>query len=574
MLYFGYRNQYGITNAEQFRTDSARPDGPERGTTLNTAQHLTGRMAVKVTKESSSSTEVTLNIEMDVADEDPFIDRSYRRTVNRLQIPGFRKGKAPRTIVENYVGRIALVQEALDFMIPETLNQALQDEDLQAFVEPRVEVLELEPVSFKATIPLEPSVDLGDFHRLRLEKEPVEIEDEQVDEALERLRQESAPWEPASRPVQFGDLLNLNVLGSMAGEQLVNDEGVDYIPQTENVLPFPGFAVYLEGMAEGEDKQFTLTVPEDYPRPEYAGQDVAFRVEVLSVKEKQLPELDDEFAKGVGEGFESMEALREHVLGRITDEAQSQADYAFQERSFAALLEDATIHASDLLVEREIQNLQEERERMLRNQRLDLDTYLSYVGKTQEEFQEELRPVAEDRLNRMLVVRKLAQEEAIEVGPEEVQEEVELMIGSSSEENAAAMRRVLNSESTLDSIRASLLNRKVMERLVEIVRDTDGEASAPDAEVESGEDSSELDSSVSAELDNESDENSENDAAGAAAGTAENAADQPADQPAGETDEAEASDSTTGTAWADPINPDSSETEESGSNEGAEPDAK
>ena len=556
MLYFGYRNQYGITYAEQCRTDSARLDGPERGTTLNTAQHLTGRMAVKVTKESSSSTEVTLNIEMDVADEDPFIDRSYRRTVSRLQIPGFRKGKAPRTIVENYVGRIALVQEALDFMIPETLNQALQDEDLQAFVEPRVEVLELEPVSFKATIPLEPSVDLGDFHRLRLEKEPVEIEDEQVDDVLERLRQESAPWEPATRPVQFGDLLNLNVLGSMAGEQLVNDEGVDYIPQTENVLPFPGFAVYLEGMAEGEDKEFTLTVPEDYPRPEYAGQAVAFRVEVLSIKEKQLPELDDEFAKGVGEGFESMEALREHVLGRITDEAQSQADYAFQERSFAALLEDATINASDLLVEREIQNLQEERERMLRNQRLDLDTYLGYVGKTQEEFQEELRPVAEDRLNRMLVVRKLAQEEAIEVGPEEVQEEVELMIGSSTEENAVAMRRVLNSESTLDSIRASLLNRKVMERLVEIVQDTDGdtdqdkdgEAPAPDAEGEIGEDSSELDSSVSAELDNESGENSENDAAGAAAGTAKNAADQPADQPAGETDEAEASDSTTGTA--------------------------
>ncbi len=435
-------------------------------------------MAVKITKESSSPTEITLNIEMDTADEDPYIDRSYRRTVGRLNIPGFRKGKAPRSIVENYIGRTALLQEALDFMIPETLNQALQKEELQAFVEPRVEVTELEPVSFTATIPLEPTVSLGDFYNLRLEKEPVEITDEQVSQVLERLRAEAAPWEPVSRPVQFGDLLNLNVLGSIASEQLVNDVGVDYIPQPENVLPFPGFAAYLEGMSEGQQKNFILTVPEDYPRPEYAGQDVAFQVETLSIKEKRLPELDDEFAKGVGEGFESLAALRAHVQERITDEAQSQSDYEFQERSLASLLENATISASDLLLEREIRNLQQERERMLRNQRLDLDTYLSYVGKTEAEFQEELRPAAIDRLNRMLVVRKLAQQEEIEVAPEEVQEEVDSMIASSSEENAAAMRRALNSADTQESIRASLLNRKVMQRLVEIVQGQGTEAAA------------------------------------------------------------------------------------------------
>ena len=435
---------------------------------------------MKITKEASSPTEITLSVEMDAADEDPYIDRSYRRTVGRLQIPGFRKGKAPRSIVENYVGRIALVQEALDFMIPETLNQALQDEELQAFVEPRVEVLELEPVSFKATVPLEPAVDFGDFYSVRLEKEPVEITDEQVDQVLERLQTESAPWEPVSRPVQFGDLLNLNVQGSMGGEEVVNDEGVDYIPQAENVLPFPGFAPYLEQMVEGERKDFTLTVPEDYPRPEYAGQDVVFQVEVLSVKEKRLPELDDEFAKGVGEGYESLEALRAHVLERITDEAQSQSDYEFQERSLVALLENATISASDLLLEREIQNLQQERERMLRNQRLDLDTYLSYVGKTEEEFREELRPAAAERLNRMLVVRKLAQEEEIAVSPEEVQEEIDSMLASSSEENAEAMRRVFSAEDTRDSIRASLLNRKVMQRLVEIVQGLEAGAGAED----------------------------------------------------------------------------------------------
>lgn len=437
---------------------------------------------MKVTKESSSPVEVILNVELDATDEDPFIDRSYRRTVGRLNIPGFRKGKAPRSIVESYVGRVALVQEALDFMIPETLNRALQDEEVQAFVEPRVEVTELEPVSFKATVPLEPSVDLGDFYSIRLEKEPVEISDEEVDRVLERIRRDMAPWEPVTRAVQFGDLLNLSVEGEMDGEVLVNDQEIDYIPETTNVLPFPGFAEHLEGMEEGEHKDFTVTVPEEYPRAEYAGKDVAFKVDVLSIKEKALADLDDEFAKGVGEGFDDMEALRSHILERVTSEAEAQSNYAFQQQSMESLLESATISASDLLLEREIENMQEERERMLRNQRLDMDTYLAYVGKTEEEFHEELRPQAQDRLNRQLVVRQLAQAEELEVSDEEIQEEIETMVAGATDENQEAMRRTLNSESMTESIRSSLMSQKVMNRLMEIVQGLEPGAGVADAE--------------------------------------------------------------------------------------------
>ena len=463
---------------------------------------------MKVIKESSSPVEVILNVEMDATDEDPFIDRSYRRTVGRLNIPGFRKGKAPRSIVESYVGRVALVQEALDFMIPETLNRALQDEEIQAFVEPRVEVTELEPVSFKATVPLEPTVDLGDFYSVRLEKEPVEISDEEIEQVLERIRRDMAPWEPVTRAVQFGDLLNLNVEGEMDGETLVNDQEIDYIPETTNVLPFPGFAEHLEGMEEGEHKDFTVTVPEDYPRPEYAGKDIAFKVDVLSIKEKALADMDDEFAKGVGEGFDDMEALRSHILERVTSEAEAQSNYAFQEQSMNTLLESATISASDLLLEREIESMQEERERMLRNQRLDMETYLSYVGKTEEEFQEELRPLAADRLNRMLVVRKLAQAEELEVSAEEIQEEIETMVAGATDENQAAMRRTLNSEGMTESIRSSLMNQKVMNRLMEIVQGLEpGAAAVAEDQAEAEESDTETETAVEAEASQAEQEN-------------------------------------------------------------------
>jgi trigger factor len=434
---------------------------------------------VKVTKESVTPTEVTLSIELDSEDEDPFIDRSYRRTVNRVQIPGFRRGKAPRSIVESYLGRTALLQEALEFMIPETLDKAMKDEDLQAFAEPQVELLEIEPVSFKAVVPLEPLVDLGDYRSIHVEREPVEITDTQVDEVIERLRRESAPWEPIDRPAQFGDLLSLDVKGTIEGEEVVNDQGVDYIPQENNVLPFPGFSNYLEGMTEGQEKDFTLTIPEDYPRPQYASKECQFQVKVLSIKQKQLPELDDEFAKGVGEGYDSLEALRNHIKERLTEEAEAAATQELEEKSLTELLNKASIQASQMLYQRELEMMQQERERALRNQRLDMDTYLSFIGKTEEEFQEQMRPRAEERLTRYLVLRKLAQEEGIEVSPEEVQEEVDSLV-SSAGETAAQLRRVLSSENARENIRVSLLNRKVIKRLVEIVQGPKAEAGAAD----------------------------------------------------------------------------------------------
>jgi len=452
---------------------------------------------VKVTTESSNPTEIILNIALDAADEEPFIDRSYRRTVGNLAIPGFRKGKAPRSVVESHVGRQALLREALDYMIPETLNRVMQEQELRAFIEPQVEMLEWEPVAFKAVIPLEPAVDLGDFRQLRLEKEPPEITEAQVDLVIERLRRESAPWEPVSRPAQFGDLLTLNVRGEMDGEEIINDSAVDFIPQPGNVLPFPGFAQHLEGLLEGVPKDFVVVIPEDYPRPEFAGKEIFFAATALAIKEKNLPAADDEFAKGVEEGFETMAALRTEMAARLGAEAQAQVDYAFQERTLATVLEQSTVDLSDLVIGREVQGIVEERDRMLRNQRLDLETYLTYVGKTPEEFQEELRPEAIDRLRRTLVMRQLAKEESIAVTSEEVQAEVAEMLENTAEENLEAMRRALYSDETLVSIQNAILTRKTMARLVAIVQglaetdetesdtETDTDTAAADSDQES-----------------------------------------------------------------------------------------
>ena len=437
---------------------------------------------MQVTRESDSSTEVTLNISMDAEDEEPFLNRSYRRLAGRVRIPGFRPGKAPRSVVESHLGRETLVQEALEFMIPESLDQVLREHEIRAFAEPQLEVLDLEPVSYKAVVPLEPEVDLGEFRSIHLlTPAPVEIGEEDINRVLESLQYESAPWEPAERPVAFGNLVTLNVKGTIAGEDAIDDEGVDYVPAMDNNLPLPGFSVYLEGMSEGQEKEFTLSVPEDYPQESYAGKDCRFQVEVVAIKEKRLPDLDDEFAKGVRDGFENMEALSEHIRERLTEEGEANAQRDLERSILEEVKKVASIHASELIYQREMDSIREDHERTLRNQQLDMDTYLRFVGQTEEEWHEQLRPQAEDRLATFLVMKKLAEQEDLEVQSEEIDSEIDRLMENSAAETAESFKRVLNTEDSRESIRTSLLNRKVLARLVEIVS-TEKDADADDSE--------------------------------------------------------------------------------------------
>jgi trigger factor len=436
---------------------------------------------LNVTKDSVTTTEITLTIAMDTDDEEPFLNRSYRRVASRVRIPGFRPGKAPRSVIENHVGREALVHEALEFMIPESLDQVLKDEDIQAFMEPRLEVLGMEPVSYKAVVPLEPVVDLGEFQSIRLEREPVEVTDEQVSEVMESLRFEAAPWEPVERALAYGDLVSMNVKGIIEEEEVIDDQGIDFIPQEDNNLPFPGFSTQLEGLLEGDSKLFTLSVPDDYPQENYAGKECQFNVEVLSVKEKNLPELDDEFAKGVRDGFESLEALTVHVRQRISDESEATETRRLETSSLEELKKLAKIEASELVYEREVDLMYDERARSLQNQKMSMELYLSYVGQTEEELREQMKPQAEERLNTMLMLRKLADIEEIEVGDEDVEEEITNLIASTGGNSDASMMQALNTENARDSIRSSLMNRKIMARLVEI---SQGEESASPVAIE------------------------------------------------------------------------------------------
>ena len=459
---------------------------------------------MKITREDSATLEVTLNVELEPDDIEPYLDRSIRRLANRVQIPGFRKGKAPRYLMENYIGRDALVRESLDTMLQESLDKALKAEDLEVFGEPDLEMVEVDPLSFKAVVPLEPIVDLGDFRSIRLEPEPIEVTDEQVNEVIERLRYDAAPWAPVERSVKFGDQVTLDVDGFIDGDQVADDRGVDFIPSQDNPNPFPGFSIHLEGMARDESKEFTLPVPEDFTDDTMAGKECRFNVKVLEIKEKALPELDDEFAKDVGDEYETFEALRAGILENLIEQTQNVTKVTFQEKSLTEVVKGASVQVSDMTANREIDSLIEDRVAQ-EGRQIDMDTYLRNAGKSLDELRDEVRSDAQDRMARYLVIRKLAKDENIEVSPDEIDAEVENLAVSAGV-SADSIRRAFSTERARSSIGSAILNRKVLERLAEIVQGdvgADDEKPSPEEAGDFAEDAPVSAVEVDSEIDSE-----------------------------------------------------------------------
>ena len=430
---------------------------------------------MKVTKEDLPEREVILTIELESEDLEPYLERAYRQVVQRTNIPGFRKGKAPRAIVARFVGPDVLQGEALDFLLPEAVNRAVEEENLEPGGRPSVEVVEEDPVILKATVPLLPLVKLDDYRAIRVDEESIEITKEQVQEVLEQLRRDQAPWEPADRAVVSGDQVVMDVRGELEDREILNQTGAVYLVVEENPNPVPGFAKELIGLMGGQEKEFSLTIPEENEDKELAGQQCTFHVVAREIKEKRLADLDDEFARGVGEGYDNLEALREKVRSDLQAQASQAARLRYEDKVVQEVLDRATVEASPLLVEHEIDHLLADEEQALKRQQIDQEQYLQSVGKTAEEHREETRHVALSRLTRSYALREIAQLEGLETSPEDVEQELNSLVEAAGGQ-ADSVRRALGTPEGRQSLSGRILSRKTMERLVEIAR---GQQPAP-----------------------------------------------------------------------------------------------
>ncbi len=417
---------------------------------------------------------MVLNIEVDAEEMESAIKKAYHRLGAKTTVPGFRKGKAPPEMLERYFGREALVEDAVEHLLPEVYDRAIQEQEVDSIAQPQVDVIQIDPLSFKATVPVRPTIELDDYHQVKFEQETVVVTEEEEAEALERIRYMQAPWEPVERPAKSGDLLAIDAEGTVEGEVVINEKEGWYqlSPDLPNALP--GFAEQLEGAEKGEERVFTLTLPAE--QGESGGKECSFKVLVNEIKEKKLAEMDDDFAKSLGQGLETLDSVKEKIAADLRSRKEMEAKNNLEEKAIKALVDLARAEFPDIMVQNEIDHLISERERHF-GDRHGLEDYLNSLKKTQEEYRNELRPMAERIVLRSLVLQRFAELEGIEVSAADIDAEVEHMMQYASDEG---VRRLFDSSSARESLGRNLFIRKAIDRLVEIA--TVGEASVASEE--------------------------------------------------------------------------------------------
>jgi trigger factor len=424
---------------------------------------------VKVSQAEESQSQVVLSIEVEPPELEEHLDRVYRRAVQRVNIPGFRKGKAPRSVVERELGRDAMVEDALETLLPQLTSKAIEEQSLDVVATPQVKVTQYEPLTIEATVAVRPSVQLGDYYQYRMQPEAVEATPGAVDEIVESLRRDAGTWDPVERPVQMEDMVTMQVKGQVEENAIIEDDSVDYILSAGSTNPMPGFAEQLVGINRDELQEFSLFFPEDYAQEDLAGKECKFTVTVQEVKERKLPDLDDEFAASLNIEVETVAALMDKLQEDTLKHNQTMADQRYQELAVQALMDGAQVELPPLMVDHEVEHILSEQAEAMQRQQVKMEDYLSTVGKSVEQLQEEVRPTAIERITNSLVLSALREKEGIEVTPEEVEEEMNSMTEASPTEGES-LRQILDTENGRASISSILLNRKTLERLTSIAR--------------------------------------------------------------------------------------------------------
>ena len=422
---------------------------------------------MKVTREKEENCQVWLNVEMEPAEMKEALDESYHRLAQRAEIPGFRKGKAPRAVLERHIGKDRLLEDALSSLLPQAYEKALKEQELEPIANPDIEITQTDPVTFKATISLKPVVELGDYQGIRLKPEPPEAIDDELNNMIEQLRRQHGSWEPAERAAGLDDLVTLDIDSQVEDKPFIKQEGVQYQLLKNQPAPAPGFTEKLVGMKGGEAKEFKLQLPADYAQKELVGKEASFKVKITEVKQLRLPELDDEFAVSVNPEFKTFDGLKKRISENLKLMAEDRAQREFEEKVVDAAVDLSQVDFPPVLVEMEIDRTLEQQARQLQANNMPMEEYLSRIGKKEEELREELRPAATKRVIRSLVLGRITEAEKVEVSEADVDAELDRMIQSAGEKKNEAKKQ-LDTPQVRSSLEQILTTRKTVQRLVEI----------------------------------------------------------------------------------------------------------
>jgi trigger factor len=425
---------------------------------------------------------VVAEFEADVLEK--YKHQAARKLSSRAKIPGFRPGKAPYDVIVRMYGEEAINDEAKGLLVDESYPKILDEAKINPAAPGSLEeISETEPIKATFIVPLEPTVDLGDYKSLRKKYSVKAVAEKQIDEFIERMRKNFATAEPSTKPAAENDLVAVKVDATLT--KPVDDEKAEILTDSplqviigENDpevtdFPYPGFGDNLVGLKENEEKSFKYSYPEDSKYDRLRGKEVEFKVVVESVKTLTLPELNDEFAQSVGD-FENLAKLREMVRTQLESQAKNEYERTYFDELIEKLVKGAKIKYAPQTLEHEMEHVVESIEQDLSQQHMELDAYLKTIKKEKDAWMEEdVKPAAQKRLERSLVLDQLAQEEKVEVGNEELQNEFTQMVNEMAyNSDPKKLQKELKSERFANALAmeaaSRLLNRKVLDCLKDI----------------------------------------------------------------------------------------------------------
>jgi trigger factor len=369
---------------------------------------------------------VSVSVEVPAADVERATSRAARAMAKEMRLPGFREGKAPPSLVIQRIGFSAVLQEAIREALPEWYENALLDSKVSPIGDPSIEMVttpeeEGEPLEFRFEVGVRPPAVLGEYKGLEVGREEKDVPDEVVDTEIERVREGFARLEPVEREAADGDALLMDFEGLIDGTAFEGGKAEDYLLALGSGSLIEGFEEQLIGAKAGEERAVEVTFPEDYQAEHLSEKDAVFNVKVKEVREKILPELDDDFAADASE-FDTLEELRADIREKVGEALNSRAEEDFRIAAIDAAVDAATVDVpADLITARATERW-ERMERQLAQRGMDPDAFLQMQGKTREELIEESKPDAERELKREAVVTAIADVEAIEVSDEELTE--------------------------------------------------------------------------------------------------------------------------------------------------------
>ena len=416
--------------------------------------------------EQIGKNEVKLTITVAAATFEEGMQKAYRQSVKRYSVPGFRKGHAPRKVIENFYGEGIFYEDAFNAVAPEAVDAAIEEHKLEVVSRLSVDIEQIgegQDLVFSATVFTKPEVSLGEYKGISVAKPAYNVSDEEVDADLARTREQRARYvDVEDRPCKDGDTVNIDYSGSIDGVQFPGGtaEKQDLVLGSGRFIP--GFEEQVVGMQIGEDRDIKVTFPEEYHAEELKGKEATFAVHLHGIKEKQLPDLDDEFAKDVSE-FDTLDEYKASVKERLTENAKRQADNELENSLVEKVCENAEVEIPEPMVDRQLDYMIQEMEFRMSYQGLKLEDYFKYTGMTMDDLRQQNREEAQKRVKAQLVLEALQKQENIEATDEDLDQEIA--------ERAEKMKKPVEeykekiSQGERDYMREQIVIRKTLELL-------------------------------------------------------------------------------------------------------------